>query len=58
MTMIGEVLDPGQGITAVYEGRPVDWPRFETDEIARLFNRGRGQGPMGKGQGQGLRGMD
>ena len=39
VTMIGSVLDPGQGITAVFEGQPVDWPRFETDEIARVFER-------------------
>jgi len=37
ITVIGEVLEPGSGIDALAEGRPVPWPRFETDEIARLF---------------------
>jgi hydrogenase maturation factor/beta-phosphoglucomutase-like phosphatase (HAD superfamily) len=34
---IGEVRDPGQGIRAIKKGRPADWPRFEVDEITRLF---------------------
>ncbi|WP_373498598.1 HAD-IA family hydrolase [Desulfococcus sp.] len=42
VTVIGKVLDPGHGITAVREGRPADWPRFETDEIARVFDRFKG----------------
>lgn len=34
---IGEVLEPGTGIEAFNEDVPVDWPRFDTDEITRLF---------------------
>jgi hydrogenase expression/formation protein HypE len=34
---IGEVRDPGQGIRAIKKGRSTDWPRFEVDEITRLF---------------------
>ncbi len=34
---IGEVLEAGRGIEALNEGRPVQWPRFKVDEIARLF---------------------
>ena len=34
---IGEVLETGQGIQAINKGRPTDWPRFEVDEITRLF---------------------
>jgi hydrogenase maturation factor len=37
---VGEVLEPGQGIEALRDGAPASWPRFETDELARLF-RGR-----------------
>lgn len=40
---IGEVLDEGQGIEAYKDGNRVTWPRFEVDEIARLF--GQGEGP-------------
>ncbi len=37
VTALGEVLDQGVGIEAVQEdGRPVPWPQFDTDEIARL----------------------
>jgi HAD superfamily hydrolase (TIGR01509 family) len=36
-TVIGEVLEPGQGIEAMAEGRPLPWPRFEVDEITKLF---------------------
>jgi len=36
---IGSVLDKGEGVQAVNGGRPVAWPEFEVDEIARLFNR-------------------
>ena len=39
VTVIGEVGDPGREIAAFLEGRPVAWPRFEADEIARLFER-------------------
>ncbi|MCP4628053.1 MAG: hypothetical protein GY850_31720 [bacterium] len=34
---IGKVRDPGQGIHAIKKGRSTDWPRFEVDEITRLF---------------------
>ncbi len=37
-TCIGEVLDEGVGIEAVGEGgTSIPWPRFEVDEITRLF---------------------
>lgn len=53
VSRIGEVLDEGWGVEAVnHRGRPVDWPRFETDEITRAFRKlenaassGRGPGP-------------
>jgi hydrogenase expression/formation protein HypE len=34
---IGTVGDRGTGITAYDRGEPADWPCFEVDEIARLF---------------------
>lgn len=34
---IGEVLETGQGVEALKHGNAADWPRFEVDEIARLF---------------------
>lgn len=37
VSCIGEVLDIGQGIDAIKKGRSIDWPRFEVDEITRLF---------------------
>ena len=37
VTCIGEVLERGQGIIALKEGRPAIWPQFEADEIAQLF---------------------
>jgi hydrogenase expression/formation protein HypE len=37
VTCIGEVLEKGQGIAAFEDGRHADWPRFEVDEITRLF---------------------
>lgn len=37
ISCIGEVLDSGQGISAVEKGRSIDWPQFEVDEITRLF---------------------
>jgi len=37
VTCIGEVLQPGRGITAEKDKQPVPWPQFETDEITRLF---------------------
>ncbi|MCP4138398.1 MAG: HAD-IA family hydrolase [bacterium] len=37
VSRIGEVLDAGKGLEAVQNGEPVSWPKFEVDEIARLF---------------------
>jgi hydrogenase expression/formation protein HypE len=37
VTCIGEVLAEGQGIVALKESQPTPWPRFEADEITRLF---------------------
>lgn len=34
---IGEVLEAGQGIEAMKQGKPVDWPSFKVDEITKLF---------------------
>ena len=36
IAVIGEVLGHGEGIEAVQEGAPVEWPRFERDEVSRL----------------------
>ena len=37
VTCIGEVLVEGQGIDAVEQNEPVEWPHFERDEIARIL---------------------
>jgi len=37
ISCIGEVLDIGQGIDPIKKGQSIDWPRFEVDEITRLF---------------------
>jgi hydrogenase maturation factor len=37
ISCIGEVLEPGQGISATKDGKPAEWPSFEVDEITRLF---------------------
>lgn len=37
VTCIGEVLEHGSGIEALTDDQPSDWPRFEVDEITRLF---------------------
>ncbi|MDM8552331.1 HAD-IA family hydrolase [Desulfobacterales bacterium HSG2] len=37
VSLIGEVLEEGEGIEAVKDGKDAEWPRFETDEITRLF---------------------
>jgi len=39
-TCIGEVAELGIGVRGFKRGRPAPWPRFEVDEIARLFARG------------------
>ncbi len=36
-TCIGEVLKNGEGVMAMDDLKPVTWPRFKVDEIARLF---------------------
>ena len=36
---IGEIMRPGQGVTAVKNAEPVVWPQFEVDELARLFRQ-------------------
>jgi hydrogenase maturation factor len=41
VTCIGEVAEKGAGVRGFKGGRPVRWPRFEVDEIARLFARGK-----------------
>jgi hydrogenase maturation factor len=41
-TEIGEVLETGAGVAAYREGQPTEWPRFEVDEIARLFSSSSG----------------
>jgi hydrogenase maturation factor len=39
-TCIGEVLEDGEGVVAMDGLKPVAWPRFKVDEIARLFQKG------------------
>jgi hydrogenase expression/formation protein HypE len=34
---IGEVMAAGEGISATHKGKKVEWPRFEADELTRLF---------------------
>jgi hypothetical protein len=34
---IGDVSAPGQGVRAHHNRERVSWPKFEVDEIARLF---------------------
>ncbi|MGE0084244.1 MAG: HAD-IA family hydrolase [Desulfococcaceae bacterium] len=36
-TVIGEILEPGQGIEALAGGEKVQWPHFAVDEITKLF---------------------
>jgi hydrogenase expression/formation protein HypE len=38
VTRIGEVLEPGSGITGFIHSRSAPWPRFEVDELARLYS--------------------
>ena len=37
VTCIGEVLSKGEGILAMDDRKPVVWPAFKVDELARLF---------------------
>lgn len=37
VTRIGKAVGKGDGVQGVKHGRPVPWPRFAVDEIARLF---------------------
>jgi hydrogenase maturation factor len=34
---IGEAAEKGSGVQGFKKGRPVRWPHFEVDELARLF---------------------
>ncbi|MBC7236900.1 MAG: hydrogenase expression/formation protein [Chloroflexi bacterium] len=36
-TIVGEILPPAKGITMVRDGRLVPLPRYDTDEITRIF---------------------
>jgi hydrogenase expression/formation protein HypE len=38
-TCIGEVLSKGEGILAMDDLKPVVWPAFKVDELARLFHK-------------------
>ena len=38
VSVIGEIREPGKGIDAQHQLQPVTWPRFEADEITRLFS--------------------
>lgn len=38
VSVIGEIREPGKGIDARQQLRPVAWPQFEADEITRLFS--------------------
>jgi hydrogenase maturation factor len=38
VSLIGEIREPGKGIDARLQLQPVTWPRFEADEITRLFS--------------------
>lgn len=40
ITVIGHVMEPGEGIASSIYGQPAEWPKFEVDEIARLFGEG------------------
>ncbi|MBW1836221.1 MAG: HAD-IA family hydrolase [Deltaproteobacteria bacterium] len=37
---IGEVLQEGRGIEATQNGESAEWPRYEVDELTRLFHQG------------------
>jgi hydrogenase maturation factor/beta-phosphoglucomutase-like phosphatase (HAD superfamily) len=37
VSCIGEVQEKGQGVAAVKNSIPTDWPQFEVDEITQLF---------------------
>jgi hydrogenase expression/formation protein HypE len=37
VTPIGEVVEGEPGVEAVRDGAPAEWPKFEVDEITRLF---------------------
>ena len=38
-TCIGEILENGEGVVAVENLKPVVWPKFRVDEIARVFKK-------------------
>ena len=37
ITLIGEVMDKGEGIRAYKSKKQVPWPAFAVDEITKLF---------------------
>ncbi len=37
VTRIGKAVGKGAAVQGLRRGRPVPWPRFAVDEIARLF---------------------
>ena len=39
VTCIGEVLEDGEGVVAMDGLKPVAWPIFKVDEIARVFSK-------------------
>jgi HAD superfamily hydrolase (TIGR01509 family) len=41
ITVIGHVMEPGEGIASSIYGEPAEWPKFDVDEIARLFGEER-----------------
>ena len=36
IAVIGEVLDRGEGVEALSDGMPAEWPYFDRDEVSRL----------------------
>jgi len=49
---IGQVLEAGQGIQAVQDDQSVPWPRFEVDELARLYTKNPKPGQAGNNKSQ------
>ena len=39
-TCIGEVMESGEGVVAMDGLKPVAWPKFKVDELARVFKQG------------------
>ena len=38
VTKIGEIVGQGTGVMASNHDKPVPWPRFEVDELTKLYN--------------------